>query len=91
MNIRINRNSQTPIYLQIKCAIQNLVLSGELNQGYKMPSERKLAEELGIHRNTVIKAYCELVDEGYLIVSAKRPKGYFVKEITDSGVPFNRF
>ena len=31
MNIRINRNSQTPIYLQIKCAIQNLVLSGELN------------------------------------------------------------
>ena len=69
MNIRINRSSQTPIYLQIKCAIQNLILSGELSPGYKMPAERKLAGELDIHRNTVIKAYGELVDEGYLIVS----------------------
>ena len=67
MNIRINRSSQTPIYLQIKCAIQNLILSGELSPGYKMPAERKLAGELDIHRNTVIKAYGELVDEGYLI------------------------
>ena len=75
MNIRINRSSQTPIYLQIKCAIQNLILSGELSPGYKMPAERKLAGELDIHRNTVIKAYGELVDEGYLIVSSKRPKG----------------
>ena len=63
MNIRINRSSQTPIYLQIKCAIQNLILSGELSPGYKMPAERKLAGELDIHRNTVIKAYGELVDE----------------------------
>lgn len=91
MNIRINRSSQTPIYLQIKCAIQNLILSGELSPGYKMPAERKLARELDIHRNTVIKAYGELVDEGYLIVSSKRPKGYFVKEIADDGVPFKRF
>lgn len=91
MNIKINRNSQTPIYLQMKCAIQNLILSGELSQGYKMPAERKLAEELSVHRNTVVKAYGELVDAGYLIVSQKRPKGYFVKEIADDGVQFNRF
>ena len=91
MNIKINRNSQTPIYLQMKCAIQNLILSGELSQGYKMPAERKLAEELSVHRNTVVKAYGELVDAGYLIVSQKRPKGYFVKEIVDDGVQFNRF
>ena len=64
---------------------------GELSPGYKMPAERKLAGELDIHRNTVIKAYGELVDEGYLIVSSKRPKGYFVKEIADDGVPFKRF
>ena len=91
MNIKINRVSQTPLYLQVKCAIQNLILSGEISHGYKMPSERRLAEELQIHRNTVIKAYGELVDEGYLIVSSKSPRGYFVKEIADDGVPFNRF
>ena len=63
MNIHINRSSQTPLYLQITCAIQNLILSGEISRGYKMPAERKLAEELGVHRNTIIKAYGELVAE----------------------------
>ena len=53
MNIKINRSSQTPLYLQIKCAVQNLILSGEIAPGYKMPAERKLAEELAVHRNTV--------------------------------------
>ena len=91
MDIKVNRISQTPIYLQIKCAIQNQILSGELGKGYKMPSERKLAEELSVHRNTIIKAYCELVDEGYLIVSSKRPKGYFVKELAQDDFPFTRF
>lgn len=91
MNIHINRSSETPFYLQISCAIQNLILSGELSRGYKMPSERKLAEELGVHRNTIIKAYGQLVDDGYLIVSSKKPKGYFVKEIADGHFPFQRF
>ena len=91
MNIQINRSSQTPFYLQISCAIQNLILSGELSRGYKMPAERRLAQELGVHRNTVIKAYGELVDDGYLIVSSKKPRGYFVKEIAGGSFPFQRF
>ena len=91
MNIKINRSSQTPIYLQIKCAVQNLILSGEISAGYKMPGERKLAQELNVHRNTVIKAYGELIDEGFLIVSVKSPKGYFVQEIKEEEVSFNRF
>lgn len=91
MNIKLNRSSQTPLYLQIKCAVQNLILSGEIGQGYKMPAERKLAEELRVHRNTVVKAYGELVDEGYLIASSKRPRGYFVEKIAGEQFSFNRF
>ncbi len=78
MNIQINRNSETPIYLQIKRAIKELITSAELFPGYKMPSERKLAEELDVHRNTIIKAYAELIAEGYIIASRQAPKGYFV-------------
>lgn len=78
MNIKINRNSETPIYLQIKGSIKNLIASRELAPGYKMPSERKLAEELNVHRNTVVKAYGELIAEGYLHASRQAPKGYFV-------------
>lgn len=70
---------------------QNLIFIGGAQPCYKMPAERKLAGELDIHRNTVIKAYGELVDEGYLIVSSKRPKGYFVKEIADDGVHSSAF
>ena len=80
MNIKINRNSETPLYLQIKTAIVNLITSQELVSGYKLPSERKLAEELSVHRNTVVKAYSELTCEGYLYASRKTPKGYFVAE-----------
>lgn len=83
MNIKINRNSETPIYLQIKTAIISLITSQELISGYKLPSERKLAEELSVHRNTVVKAYSELTCEGYLYASRKTPKGYFVTESQD--------
>lgn len=83
MNIKINRNSETPIYLQIKTAIISLITSQELVSGYKLPSERKLAEELSVHRNTVVKAYSELTCEGYLYASRKTPKGYFVTEAQD--------
>lgn len=31
------------------------------------------------------------MDDGYLIVSSKKPKGYFVKEIADGRFPFQRF
>ena len=78
MNIKIDRNSKTPVYLQIKNGIRNLITTEELFPGFKLPSERKLAEELNVHRNTVIKAYAELVAEGYVTVSRVAPKGYFV-------------
>ena len=80
MDIKINRNSETPIFLQIKGRIKSLIAADELASGYKMPSERRLAEELGVHRNTVVKAYSELISEGYLTASRKAPKGYFVRQ-----------
>ena len=56
MNITINRNSETPIYLQIAGTIKNMIEKNELVKGYKLPGERQLASELGVHRNTVVKA-----------------------------------
>lgn len=90
MNIKINRNSETPIFLQIKGTIKNLIATEELTSGYKMPSERKLAEELGVHRNTVVKAYSELICDGYLVASRKTPKGYFVKRPDDYETSFGK-
>ncbi|MEE2000300.1 PLP-dependent aminotransferase family protein [Alkalimonas sp. MEB108] len=54
------------------------ILNGYFGCGSKMPSSRKLAEQLGIARNTVVHAYQQLIDEGYLI--SKERSGIYVNE-----------
>lgn len=58
--IHINRSSQIPLYLQIKNQLRDLILSGVLVPGFQLPPERKLAENLGVNRSTVLNAYNEL-------------------------------
>ena len=77
MKITVDRNKHTPIYLQIKDSIKEKIFQGELADGFKLPSERVLAREAQVHRNTVIKAYQALIDEE-LVQSSVSPRGYFV-------------
>ena len=83
MEITINRNNDTPVYIQIKNSIRQKIISGRLPNGLKLPAERTIAKELGVSRNTVVRAYQELIAEGFVVVSAK-PKGYFVREVRKS-------
>lgn len=78
MKIQINKRSVTPLYKQIENSIKALIMKEELTNGYKLPSERKLAAELGVHRNTIIRAYSNLVAEGVIVSSRTSPRGYFV-------------
>ncbi len=64
--IHVNRAASTPLYLQIKKQFTELILSGTLPPGYKLPPERKLAEMLGVNRSTVLNAYRELKADGYV-------------------------
>jgi len=66
MKIEINRKDKTPVYIQIAGEIKNKLHTGEITDGYVLPSERVLAAELGVHRNTVTRAYGELKSEGLL-------------------------
>lgn len=84
MQIKINRNNRTPLYIQIKNSIRDMILSDALPYGFKLPSERTLAEEIGVSRNTVVMAYQDLIAEG-LVTSSTKPKGYFVKEPINLG------
>jgi len=78
MNITLNRNNTTPLYLQLKNSIRSMILSEELPENFKLPSERNLAAKLSVHRNTVVKAYEALIAEGLIYSSRKKPCGYFV-------------
>lgn len=70
MQIELCRQNKTPLFLQIKNQIKVMILNGELINGYNLPSERELAKELGVHRNTIISSYRELKSEG-LVNSTK--------------------
>lgn len=66
MRITINREIDTPVYMQIFEQIRRQILSGELLPGFRLPPERKLAESLSVNRSTVMNAYRELKAEGLI-------------------------
>ena len=78
MFIEINRNKSVPIKKQLYDALTLKFLNGEVEGGVKMPSTRRLAEDLNLSRNTVLEIYEQLIAEGYLY--AARGSGTFVAE-----------
>jgi len=64
MRISLRRDHPVPLYLQIKAAIREKILSGELPPYYRLPPDRHLAGDLGVNRSTVVNAYRELKAEG---------------------------
>ena len=76
MQVVVDRESRTPIYWQIADQIKEKIISGQMPDGFVLPSERAFAQMLGVHRNTIIKAYTALKDEE--IVESVRGVGYRV-------------
>ncbi|EKB57314.1 PLP-dependent aminotransferase family protein [Falseniella ignava] len=81
MELNLNQMIDTPLYLQVYQDIKDKIHRGELKYNDKLVSKRQLAMQNGISQNTVLGAYNQLLDEGY-IYSIER-KGYFVANITN--------
>src|SRR5689334_25407249 len=64
--IALDRSSGMPLYRQICQRLREAILSGELAEGTRLPTERALASELGVNRTTVMNAYNELASEGLI-------------------------
>lgn len=76
MKIIISNSSSVPIYEQIKNAIINQIMNGELAEDEALPSIRSLASDIKISVMTIKKAYDELESEGYIV--SIQGKGTFV-------------
>ena len=76
MRIIISNSTSTPIYEQIKNAIINQIMDGELKEDEALPSIRALAQDIKISVMTIKKAYDELESEGYIV--SRQGKGTFV-------------
>lgn len=55
-----DREDDRPIYRQIADELERRISCGDYPPGSRLPSERKLAEQLGVNRSTVVLAYAEL-------------------------------
>src|ERR1700712_4047743 len=64
--IQIDSRSATPPYEQLRVQFAEEVRSGSLAAGTRIPTVRKLAEDLGLAPNTVARAYRELEADGFI-------------------------
>ncbi len=72
MLLRIDERGPSPIYRQIYEQIYSMIQTQALRPGAKLPSTRRLADTLNIHRSTVATAYQELWASGYIELNPGR-------------------
>lgn len=65
-----------PVFLRIARALSEEIRRGRLAAGDELPGSRTLATSLGVHRNTVLAAYRELLAEGW--IESAPARGMFV-------------
>ena len=78
MLFRLNPSSGVPIYLQLMEQIKHAIETGALKAGEQLPTIRKLAEDLVMNSNTVVRAYRELQHED--VIELRHGSGAFISE-----------
>ncbi|KAF4410261.1 MULTISPECIES: GntR family transcriptional regulator [Streptomyces] len=76
LKVSVDPGSAEAPYEQVRGHIAEQARSGELPVGYKLPTVRGLAEQLGLAANTVAKAYRALEADG--VVETRGRNGTFV-------------
>lgn len=76
IGIALDRSTGTPLFRQLETVLASAIASGELRAGTRLPSERDLAERLGVSRTTAMNAYRELESRG--LVRGRVGRGTYV-------------
>ena len=64
--LTITTKSPVPPFEQLRLQLLEQIRSGELAAGTRLPTVRRLAEDLGIAPNTVARTYRELESDGFI-------------------------
>src|SRR5689334_5131631 len=75
----LDPKSAVPLYEQIAVRLKAAVATGELRAGDALPSVRQLASRLRVNPATVVQAYRNLENEGF--VELRQGAGTFVKSL----------
>jgi DNA-binding transcriptional MocR family regulator len=74
--IKLDPALEAPLYRQVFDQLADRIRSGAFPPGFRLPPTRTLADEIGTHRNTVVRAYEDLETAGF--VSSQVGRGTFV-------------
>lgn len=78
LDIHLIKDTDLPLYRQIYIEIRQIIVSGRVVGGTRLPPTRKLAAQLDVARVTVAQAYAQLEAEG--LVVSRVGAGTFVAE-----------
>lgn len=76
--LSLAKSTATPVYFQLTEQLTAAINKGLLQPVTRLPGSRQLAQLLGVHRKTVIRAYEELLAQGWL--ESKTGSGTFVAQ-----------
>lgn len=82
LSITIRPGASAAPYEQLRAQIAEQARSGVLPAGYRLPTVRGLADELGLAANTVAKAYRALEADG--VIETRGRHGTFVAAAGDA-------
>ncbi|MCH7986550.1 MAG: PLP-dependent aminotransferase family protein [Acidobacteria bacterium] len=83
--LQLDPASQVPLYQQVCDQIRQLITTGGLTVGERLPPTRELAARLGVHRTTVANAYAELTADGW--IEGQVGRGTFVSKGVEPAKP----
>lgn len=78
ITIKLDKERHIPLYVQLYEQINLMIKQHLLAPGYKLPPVRKLASYLKVNPSTVVNAYRELEQNGFIF--SKRGSGSYVAE-----------
>ncbi len=73
--VGLDRSSPRPLARQLADELRDAIRQGRVPPGARLPSSRQFSEQLSLSRNTVVRAYETLLDEG--LVESRAASGFF--------------
>jgi GntR family transcriptional regulator len=80
LHVNVDRRARIELHEQVAAELRRAIAEGEAGPGDRLPPARDLAAVLGVNRNTVLRAFRVLRDEGLL--EFRRGRG-----VTVTGTP----
>ena len=76
LSVALDRHAGEPLVRQLYLRVRDLILSRQLEAGVKLPSTRKLSDDLSVSRTVTADAFAQLAAEGFL--DSRQGSGHFV-------------